>query len=880
MRRLRFEGLKRLGWKPEVEVEVGDELRHHLDLLIADGIRRGLSPSEAEREALARFGSNETVRRACEELARSRDRAERRLDLLADLRDDFRWTIRSLLRSPAYALGSGLTLALVVLANALVCTLVYAILIRPLPYAEPGRLVALNERTPAGDLWELSQPNLEALRSQSTGFEGLAGWNRNEATLVSEESPRVSVALVTADFFSVLGTPPMLGRVLLPADQNGTEGQALVLSEAAWRTHFGADPAILGRSVTLNTDHFTVVGVMPASFRFPHPAVAAWAPWGPIADWMRNRSVHLMQVVARLAPGTDLPAASAEAATIMSRVQNQHPGEDPEHTLVVRGLQASLTGGVRTTLFLLLGSVGAVLLLASANLAGLAATRTASRQGELALRAALGASRWRVTRQLVVESLVLGLGAGAAGLIAALLLLEPALRLLPAEVPRPAAITLDFTVAAVTLGLAALAGIGIGLVAAWRGGGQDVARQLRSTGAGATQSIERLRLQRLLVATQLALSLILLAGAGLLLRSFQQVLEVDPGYHTERVLTAMVSLPSTRYTGRQVPEWYLGLPARLGQLPGVIQASAVNSLPLSGGDGRGDLTIEDQGFGPGLAPAATYRRVLPNYFSTMGIPLLRGREFTDRDRGAGELVVIVSRSIAERYWPGQDPIGKRIKVGPPEGEPWLTIVGVVGDVRHTDLEAEPLLDTYEPHAQRPRATMGIVVHTASDPAALTTSLRIALRADDQELPVWEIRTLSERLGSSVASRRFTTGVTAGFGAMALLLAAVGVYGVTAYGVGRRQREFAIRLALGAKPDRVRGQVLRESLRVATIGVLAGLPLALVLTRLIASLLYDVSPADPAVFGLTVLLLVLTTIAATWLPAQRTTAVNPVDALRE
>ena len=880
MRKLRLERLRRLAWKPEVEVEVDSELRHHLDLLIADGMQRGLSREAAEQEARGRFGSDAAVRRACEQQARSRDRTERRRDLLADLRDDIRWTIRSLWRSPAYTLGSGLTLALVVLANALVCSLVYAALIRPLPYAQPERLVALNERIPAGDLWELSFPNLEALRIQSAGFEGLAGWYRDEVTLVNEASPRVAVALVTADFFSLLGTPPLLGRGLLPADQTGAEGRALVLSEAAWRTHFGGDPAILGRSVALNTDRFTVIGVMPASFRFPHPAIAAWVAWGPIADWMRNRSVHLMQVVARLAPGTDLPAAAAEAATIMNRIQAEHPGEDPEHTVVVRDLQSSLTGSVRTTLLLLLGSVGAVLLLASANLAGLAATRTASRQGELALRAALGASRWRVTRQLVVESLVLGLGAGTAGLFVALLLLEPALRLLPAEVPRPAAITLDFTVVAITLALAALTGLGIGLIAAWRGAGPDPARQLRSTYAGATQSVERLRLQRMLVATQLALSLILLAGAGLLLRSFREVLRIDPGYRTERTLTAMVSLPSVRYPSQQIPEWYLGLPARLAQLPGVLEASAVSSLPLAGGEGRGDLTIEGQSFGPGLSPAVTFRRVLPNYFRTMGIPLLRGREFTDRDRGAGAMVTIVSRSIAERYWPGQDPIGRRIKVGPPAGEPWATVVGVVGDVRHTDLESEPSLDTYEPHAQRPRATMGIVVHTATDPAALGPALRGALRADDPELPVWDIQTLPQRVGTSVASRRFTTGVIAGFGAMALLLAAVGVYGVTAYGVGRRQREFAIRLALGARPERIRGQVLRESLRVAGIGVLAGLPAALLLGRLIGSLLYDVSPTDPAVFGVTVLVLAVTTVVATWLPAQRTTTVDPVEALRE
>ncbi|HEX9892921.1 MAG TPA: ABC transporter permease [Gemmatimonadales bacterium] len=881
MRRLLFgKQLRRLGWKPGVQAEVEDELSHHLELMISEAMQRGLSREEAEAQARLRFGADAAVRAACEELARSRDRSGDRLALLADLRDDLRWAVRSLRRSPAYTLSSGLTLALVVAANALVFTLAYGILFRPLPYPDSGRLVALNERIRAGDVWEVSVPNLEALQSQSRSFAGLAGWYGSEATLVSEDTPRVSLGLVTAEFFPTLGTPAAMGRTLTAADQQSAEGRPVVLSHAAWQTHFGGDLAILGRAITLNTEQLTVVGVMPASFRFPTPDVAAWAPWGPIQPWMRNRSVHIMQVVGRLRPEVSLAAAATELATIMQRVQAEHPGEDPAHTVLVRDLKTTLTGNARLTLLLLLGSVGAVLLLACANLAGLTVTRASQREGEFAMRAALGASRWRLIRQLVVESTLLALVAGGVGIGCAAGLVTPMLGFLPAAVPRPGPIGLDLTVVAVTLVVAGSAGVIIGVIAAIRAARHDPALRLRTTGQAATASVSRLRLQRGLVATQMALSVVLLAGAGLLLQSFREVLRIDPGYRTDSTLTAMVSLPSSRYSPSQVIRWYQDLPARLERISGVVSASAVSSLPVSGGLAQGDLTLEDQAFAPGQAPAVSYRRVLPNYFRTMGIPLIRGREFTDQDRGEGAMVVVVGQSLADRFWPNQDPVGKRIKVGPPGGEPWLTIVGVVGDARYDQLEQPPRLDTYEPHAQRPRGTMGVVVRTAGDPLGLADAVRSGLREGDPVLPVWNVQSMDDRVSGSLDGRRFTTSILTGFGVAALLLAAIGIYGVSAYSVGRRRREFAIRLALGARPATVQRQVLRESLRVAGLGIMLGLPAGIVLTRMIRALLFDVSPSDPRIFGSAILLLGAAVLAATWLPARSATRTDPVTALRE
>jgi predicted permease len=562
----------------------------------------------------------------------------------------------------------------------------------------------------------------------------------------------------------------------------------------------------------------------------------------------------------------------------LAQAQSAHPGEDSPHLLKVRGLRERLTGDARPVLMLLLGSVGAVLLLACANLAGLTATRALQRESELSLRAALGASRGRLVRQLVVESLVLGITGGVAGLAIATVALPRLLGMLPSDLPSPTAVVLDPAVAIGTLGVALLAGLGIGLVAAFRASRSDPARKIQGNTAS-TAGRERLLLQRSLVAAQVAISLVILAGAGLLLRSFRAVVGVDPGFRTDGLAIATVALPSSRYDTPAAVAFYAGLPERLAEIPGVVSASAVSSLPITLGDGKGDITIEGHTFAPGEAPGLSYRRALPNYFRTVGIPLIQGREFDARDNGA-EMVVIINQALAKRFWPDGDAIGKRIKVGPPEREPWLTIVGIVGDVHNEALERAVGFDTYEPLAQRPRGTMSVVVRTSGNPRAIAPLVRGVLRQNDAGLPVWGVGTMEERVRDSLGARRFTAGVLTAFGAAALLLASIGIYGVAAYMVGRRKREFAIRLALGARGSQVRRQVVNESLRVVLLGILVGLPAGLALTSLIRGMLFNVKPGDPLSHMLAAGLLGALAVAATWLPARRATMADPVSSLRE
>jgi putative ABC transport system permease protein len=748
------------------------------------------------------------------------------------------------------------------------------VLLRPLPYVEADRLLALNEQGTAHLAEELSVPNLEDLRASAKGIATIGAWVEDEVTLINEDTPRIIVAITTPEFFPVLGTRAALGRTLEASDAN-----TAVLSHGAWQTWFGADPSIVGRTIHLNSQTLTVVGVMPPSFRFPDARIAAWLPLGPVPDWMRNRSVHIFQGVARLAAGVPRDRAEQQLELALAQIQSAHPGEDTPHSLLVRNLRERLTGDARPVLMLLLGSVAAVLLLSCANLAGLTATRALQRDSELALRAALGASRGRLVRQLVVESVVLGLAGGLAGLAIAAVALPRVLGFLPTDMPSPTAVVLDRTVAFSTLAIALLAGLGIGLVAAFRASRSDPARRLQGSTA-ATAGRERLLLQRSLVALQVAISLVILSGAGLLLRSFREVMGVDPGFRTDGLGIATVALPSARYDTPAAIAWYAALPERLARIPGVISASAVSSLPITLGDGRGNLTIEGRPFALGEAPGLSYRRALPNYFRTIGIPLIRGREFDDRDKG-GEMVVIINDALARRYWPDGDALGKRIKIGPPEREPWLTIVGIVGDVHNEALERSPGFDSYEPHAQRPRGTMSIVARTSGSARATAEAVRNVVRENDAAIPVWGVATMEERVRTSLAPRRFTAGVLTGFGAAALLLASIGIYGVAAYMVGRRKREFAIRLALGASGSQVQQQVVRESLRVVLIGIVIGLPAGLALTTLIRGLLFNVKPGDPAEPSLlAAALLGASAVAATWLPARRATQSDPVASLRE
>ena len=797
------------------------------------------------------------------------------VQIAREVSQDVRHTLRLWRRRPLHTAFAMAVLTIAIGANTGVFSVLNALLLRSLPFHQPERLAAMRMFLPGG----LGSPKaFHDWRRTSNYAADAFNYTSTEVNLEGvSQAARIRLTETSWNFFDVIGTQPWLGRGFTAGeDKPGTDAVA-VIGYGLWRQLYGGEHRTIGTTIRVNGTPLTIVGIAPPGFDYPQ-GTAVWS--STVFDYQKipKTTVAFWFAVARLKDGLSWSQARQAFEAEAYAESPERLSADPRNRPALVPLREELAGPVRQASFVLMAGAGLLLLLACANLAGLTATRALQRESELSLRAALGASRGRLVGQLVVESVVLGGAGGVAGLAIAAVALPQLLHLLPSDLPSPTAVVLDRTVALGTLGIALLAGLGIGLTAAFRASRSDPARKIQGSTA-ATVGRERLLLQRSLVAAQVAISLVILAGAGLLLRSFREVVGVDPGFRTDGLAIATVALPSSRYETPAVIAWYAGLPERLSAIPGVVSASAVSSLPITLGDGRGNLTIEGRPFKLGEAPGMSYRRALPNYFSTVGIPLIQGREFDSRDNG-GEMVVIINQALAKRFWPDGDAIGKRIKVGPPEREPWLTIVGVVGDVHNEALEMAVGFDTYEPHAQRPRGTMSVVVRTSGSPEATAPLVRAALRQNDAGIPVWGVGTMAQRVTTSLAPRRFTAGVLTAFGAAALLLASIGIYGVAAYMVGRRRREFAIRLALGAKGSQVRRQVVNESLRVVLLGILIGLPAGLALTSLIRGLLFNVKPGDPVSHLLAAVVLGALAVAATWLPARRATNADPVSSLRE
>jgi putative ABC transport system permease protein len=602
-----------------------------------------------------------------------------------------------------------------------------------------------------------------------------------------------------------------------------------------------------------------------------------WLPLGLIAGNLQNRAVHTLNTLGRLKRGVELRQAQKELETIASRVQQQYPAADPGHGVNLVTAYEVNTGQVRQALLVLLAAVGFLLLIACANVANLLLARAEVRQREIAIRAALGASRGRIVRQLLTESLLLAVAGGAAGLLLAAWGVELLAQSTPDELPRAKEIGIDGLVLGFTAALSLLTGLIFGLVPALTATKPALNETLKE--GGKTSRFNRGRIRGALIVSEVALSLALLVGAGLLIKSFWQLMQVNPGFQTDHLLTLNVTLLGEKYKeDESVISLFRQLPAQLGALPGVKAVSAVSSLPISGGDGNGNLTIEGRSFPPGQVPAASYRRILPNYFSAMSIPLKQGREFNERDTGA-EKVVIINEGMARRFWPDGDAIGKRIKVGPPENEPWLTIVGVAGDVKNIGLETDARLATYEPHAQRPWSTMNLAIRTETDPLNLAAAVRASLRAADKDLLIHNVSTMDDRIKTSVAARRFTMLLLAVFATLALLLAALGIYGVMSYAVTQRTHEIGVRMALGAQAGDVLKLVVRQGLKLALCGAALGLLAAFALTRWMETLLFGVRPTDLWTYGIVALLMTLVALLACWMPARLAAKVDPLIALR-
>ena len=789
---------------------------------------------------------------------------------------DFKYALRSLGKNPAFTIIAVITLALGIGANTAIFSVVNGVLLRPLPYPDPARLMTLKSNQ--------SVPELEDLQAQSQSFESMGGVSFQAADYSGGAEPvQIELGLVASDFFRVLGGRAALGRTLTPEDDRFGAARVLVLSHGLWQRQFGGDAAIIGRNINLAGQSYNVIGVTTADFRPPRATMEAYVPihvFYPIAA--KSRGAHLLRVYARLRLGVTTADAQNELRVIDERLAQANAEENKNRQSVLLSLHERTVGNIRPALLVLFGAVGLVLLIACANFATLLLARMASRTQELTIRAALGAGRGRLIRQVLVESVILALLGGVAGLLLGSWGMDALLALKPEDLPRVENVHLDGTVLFFTIALALITGIAFGILPAWQATRVEISGVLSSAGRSVTAA--RSRFRSILVIAELGLALVLLIGAGLLGKAFWRLTSVAPGFNLENVLTMRVELPEARYKAvkpqTQFREQVLD---NMNTLPGV-QAAIVSEMPLGGNSLNHNFIIEGRPpIVKGEEPELYSRAVMGDYFKVLGIPLLQGRALTRDDRAETPAVGVINESMARQYFREGNPIGARIRWARNEGVDWITIVGVVGNVRHFGLANSEEPAIYTPFAQSgqdwKRWSEFVVRMPGKATPALVSQLKRMVWKVDPSLPVTQVRSMSEVMSVSVAEQRFNTLLLAIFAGVALLLASVGLYGVLAFTVAQRTREIGIRMALGAQAGDILRLVLRQGLTLSLLGVAAGICVSLAGTRVLAGLLYGVAPTDPATFAALALVLVAVALAACFVPARRAMKVDPMVALR-
>jgi putative ABC transport system permease protein len=804
------------------------------------------------------------------------------------LRQDLRYAFRTLLRSPVFALVAVMTIGIGIGANTAIFSVVNAVLLRPLPYMEPERLFMMWGTYPDFGQTSTSLPDFRDYREQSTVFEELAASSTTNSNfaLAGGEPERVSRGIITANYFRTLGVQPATGRFFLPEEEQGSAESpnlaepVAVVSYGMWQSRFGGSPGAIGRAIQLHGREFTIVGVAPQRFQFGE-AVDVWTPLNINADV--GRRSEFLQVLGRTRPGVSLEQVRAEAQAINQRLAAEYPETNETIGVEVVSLHEQMVGDVRPALLAFMAAVGLVLLIACANVANLMLTRAAAREREMAIRAALGAGRGRIARQLITESLVLALLGGVLGLALAVLGIE-ALRSARAElIPRFAEVALDVRVLGFTLVLALLSGLFFGLAPALQLGRKALGSALRSSGRGLTGSSGVRRLRSGLVLGEVALALMLLVGAGLLIRSFERLQRVDAGFEPRGVLSAQLSLPALQYPEpEQRVSFFDRLLENLSTTPGVEAAALGSNVPLSGGAGYWSFAIEGQPeAGPGVMQDAQPFSVTPGYFRTLQIPLQQGRLFGEQDHNDAPLAAIINRTLADRFLGDVDPIGQRLTFGDPNDpdSEWWTIVGVVGDTRVEGLRDRPYAQVYRPFAQTGGGSMTVLLRTTGDPLRLAGTVREAVRSQDPSLPLFNVRTMEQYTAEAIAQPRIGTALLGIFAVVALLLAAIGIYGLISYTVAQRTGEIGVRMALGAEPGDMLRLMMVQGMRPVALGLVVGIFGAWAAARLIRGLLYDTSPADPFTFAGVALFLTAVSLLASYLPARRATRVDPMIALR-
>src|SRR5919112_2689036 len=815
---------------------------------------------------------------------------------------DIRYGYRMLWKNPGFRLVVVLTLALGIGANTAIFSVVDAVLLRPLPFPRPEQLVLVLDDLTGRQMENvgMSVPELKDLQQSADVFEEVAGVWPVDANLTGSDRPeRVELLAVSPNYFSLLGASAHLGRVFGPQDYAEGFAEGVVISDGLWRRMFGADPNVLGRRIYADTDAYTIIGVMPPGFR--HPAqtlrndVEMWASAGFVGTPFNNppRNVRMLPgAIARLKTGVNVAQAQSQVDSLVSRLREQFPTEYPaESGWALRLLPAheNLVGGARNVLLVLLGAVGLVLLIGCVNIANLMLARSTARQREMAIRLALGAARRRLVMQLLTESLLLSLAGGAVALLAVVWVLDLLVRFVPADIPRLQEVGFDGGVLGFAFGVSVLTGLLFGLVPALQASRPDLTDNLKEGGKGSGAGSRGQRFRGALVITEVALSLVLMIAAGLLLRSFARLMEVDAGFDPHNVLMARIWLPVPnnpeldpyRQPAKRVA-FVREVLRRAQSLPGVRHAAvgAGNGVPLLGPHFTGTFTIEEKAESDAEHPTAQMSSVSPDYFRALGTPLVRGRLFADSDTLETQPVALVDESAARRFWPNEDPVGRRFKPGGRASKaPWATVVGVVGDVKTEGFDQPDQPHLYTSMFQNVGYAMAVYLRASGDPKGLTQALRREVQSVDPNLPVFGERTMEDVVSASLAQRRFALQVVGGFGVLALLLAGIGIYGVVAYSVSQRTREIGIRLALGASSGAILRWVFGQGMRLTLLGLGAGLVGALALTRLLRGLLFGVEATDPLTYAGLALLLAAVALLACYVPARRATKVDPMIALR-
>jgi putative ABC transport system permease protein len=872
--------LRSLSRPRAVELELDDELRFHFEKLREKHLRAGASAHEALRRARVEFGGLDQVKEECREA--------RGVHVFESLLQDVRYSLRTLGKAPGFTSIAVLTLALGIGANTAIFSIVDAVLLRGLPYANPAGLVVMNETTPKVGAVSASYLDFMDWREQSHSFSDMSAVGSIEFNLAGIDQPEnVNGEAVSPNFLSMLGVRPFLGRDFDASEGKPGTAPVVLLSYQLWQSHFGGEAGAIGRSIILDGRGFTVIGVLPPDFR----SVDKVDVMEPLGVWLAGKSNAYergdrgdMLVVARLRAGVSLGQAGAEMRGIAARLAQAYPGSNDQFSVELKPIREVFAADLRPTLLILFGAVMFVLLIACANVANLFLMRGAGRTKEIALRVALGASRGRIVRQMLAESFVLAIFGGIAGLGLASLAVRGISRLIPPDTLAGADVTLNGQVLLFAAAAVLFSAFIFGLAPALQSANAGVQPALKAGGRSGTAGAAQNRWRAVLAVAEIALALILLTGAGLMMKSVSRLLAVDPGFHSSRLLTMQMSLRTSQYRNEanRLTFWNRVLD-RVRTLPGVEAAALGTGVPMTDSHSRADVTIEGMALPkPGSFPHPDVHIVSPDYVKTLGIRLLRGREFTESDAESAPRVAMINDRMARSLFGAENPLGKRIMFGHPSAQrvpAWITVVGVVADTKLYGLANPSRLEFYIPMRQSVSDSMRLVIKSGSDAGALTSAIKSAVAQIDKDQPVFGVVTMQKLIEDSVSTRRLTLILLGLFSGLALVLAAIGIYGVISYSVAQRAQEIGIRMALGAQAADVQRMILAQGARIAAAGIAIGIAAAFGMTRLMTMLLYSVNASDPLTFGSVALVLIAVAMLACYIPARRTTRVDPVVALR-